>query len=86
MKARMSFVSLKLDPAILKALNAAGYNAATPVQEKSIPEAVAGFDLMCSAPTGTGKTASFVLPALQKLQYHGDGYVRVHAALAICRV
>ena len=67
MKARMSFVSLKLDPAILKALNAAGYNAATTVQEKSIPEAVAGFDLMCSAPTGTGKTASFVLPALQKL-------------------
>jgi superfamily II DNA/RNA helicase len=67
MKARMSFVSLNLDPSILKALTAAGYTAATPVQEKAVPEALAGHDLMCSAPTGTGKTAAFVLPALQRL-------------------
>jgi superfamily II DNA/RNA helicase len=63
----MSFVSLNLDPSILKALTAAGYTEATPVQAKSVPEALAGHDLMCSAPTGTGKTAAFVLPALQKL-------------------
>jgi superfamily II DNA/RNA helicase len=63
----MSFVSLNLDSSILKALTAAGYTAATPVQEKAVPEALAGHDLMCSAPTGTGKTAAFVLPALQRL-------------------
>ncbi len=63
----MSFVSLNLNPSILQALTAAGYTAATPVQAKSVPEALAGHDLMCSAPTGTGKTAAFVLPALQKL-------------------
>jgi superfamily II DNA/RNA helicase len=63
----MSFASLNLDPAILQALTAAGYNEPTPVQAKSIPEALAGHDLMVSAPTGTGKTAAFVLPALQRL-------------------
>ena len=67
MKARMSFVSLNLNPSIIQALTAAGYTEATPVQAKSVPEALAGHDLMCSAPTGTGKTAAFVLPALQKL-------------------
>jgi hypothetical protein len=63
----MSFASLNLNASILQAVTAAGYTAATPVQAKSIPQALAGQDLMCSAPTGTGKTAAFVLPALQKL-------------------
>jgi superfamily II DNA/RNA helicase len=63
----MSFASFNLDPAILQALTAAGYTVPTPVQEKAIPEALAGQDLMVSAPTGTGKTAAFVLPALQRL-------------------
>ena len=72
----MSFVSLNLHSSILKSLAAAGYTEATPVQARSIPEALGGNDLMCSAPTGTGKTASFVLPALQKLlapAKHGRG-------------
>ena len=63
----MSFASLNLNASILQAVTAAGYTATTPVQAKSIPQALAGQDLMCSAPTGTGKTAAFVLPALQKL-------------------
>jgi superfamily II DNA/RNA helicase len=63
----MSFLSLNLNPAIVQALTVSGYTEPTPVQAKSIPEAVAGHDLMCSAPTGTGKTAAFVLPALQRL-------------------
>jgi superfamily II DNA/RNA helicase len=63
----MPFVSLNLNPALLRALQAAGYGAPTPVQSQAIPEAVAGGDLMVSAPTGTGKTAAFVLPALQRL-------------------
>lgn len=63
----MSFESLNLNPAILQALAAAGYDQPTPVQAAAIPEALGGHDLMVSAPTGTGKTAAFVLPALQRL-------------------
>jgi len=63
----MSFQSLNLNSAIAQALTASGYTEPTPVQAKAIPEAIAGHDLMCSAPTGTGKTAAFVLPALQRL-------------------
>ncbi len=63
----MSFESLNLNPAILQALAAAGYHQPTPVQSQAIPEALAGHDLMVSAPTGTGKTAVFVLAALQRL-------------------
>ncbi len=63
----MSFSSLNLNPAILQALTASGYTEPTPVQAQAIPAALAGQDLMCSAPTGTGKTAAFVLPALQRL-------------------
>ena len=63
----MSFESFNLDPAIVQAITASGYTQATPVQAKAIPDALAGHDLMVSAPTGTGKTAAFVLPALQRL-------------------
>ena len=63
----MSFESLNLNPAILQALTASGYKEPTPVQAQAIPEAIANHDLMVSAPTGTGKTAAFVLPALQRL-------------------
>ncbi len=63
----MLFESLNLNPVILQALTAAGYTDPTPVQAQAIPEAIAGHDLMVSAPTGTGKTAAFVLPALQRL-------------------
>ena len=63
----MTFAELNLTPAILKAIEACGYTTPTPIQEKSIPLALAGHDLIGSAQTGTGKTASFVLPALQRL-------------------
>src|SRR5689334_799592 len=63
----MSFELLNLNSAILQALAAAGYTQPTAVQARAIPDAIAGRDLMVSAPTGTGKTAAFVLPALQKL-------------------
>jgi superfamily II DNA/RNA helicase len=63
----MTFAELNLSPGILKAIEACGYNSPTPIQEQSIPLALAGHDLIGSAQTGTGKTASFVLPALQKL-------------------
>src|SRR3989344_3757078 len=63
----MSFASLNLNPALVQALAAAGYTEPTPVQAKAIPPALTGFDLMVSAPTGTGKPAAFVLPALHRL-------------------
>ncbi|MDP1536011.1 MAG: DEAD/DEAH box helicase [Burkholderiales bacterium] len=73
----MSFESLNLNPALVQALAAAGYTEPTPVQAQAIPPALTGFDLMVSAPTGTGKTAAFVLPALQRLALapakHGRG-------------
>jgi superfamily II DNA/RNA helicase len=73
----MSFESLNLAPAIAQAVAAAGYTEPTAVQAQAIPEAIAGRDLMVSAPTGTGKTAAFVLPALQRLgtapAKHGRG-------------
>ena len=63
----MSFSNLQLAEPILKAVNLCGYTAPTPIQAKAIPEALAGKDLIASAQTGTGKTAAFVLPALQRL-------------------
>src|SRR3989338_6168765 len=63
----ITFQQLQLHPQLLKALVASGYQTPTPVQAKSIPEILAGKDVVASAQTGTGKTASFVLPALQRL-------------------
>jgi superfamily II DNA/RNA helicase len=64
----MTFAELDLHPTLLQAVEAAGYNEPTPIQERAIPLALAGRDLVASANTGTGKTAAFVLPALQKLK------------------
>jgi len=63
----MSFATLNLNSAIVQAIAAAGYTEPTAVQAQAIPGAIAGNDLMVSAPTGTGKTAAFVLPALERL-------------------
>lgn len=63
----MSFDTLKLDPLILRALHSVGYKTPTPIQEKAIPVILEGHDLMASAKTGTGKTAAFILPALNLL-------------------
>ena len=63
----MSFESLGLHEALLKAVASSGYDTATEVQSQSIPAAIAGADLMVSASTGSGKTAAFILPALQRV-------------------
>ena len=63
----MSFSKLQLAPSILKAINLCGYASPTPIQEQAIPKALAGQDLIATAQTGTGKTAAFMLPALQRL-------------------
>jgi superfamily II DNA/RNA helicase len=61
------FAALGLHPAIVKAVTDAGYEAPTPVQQASIPLAIAGRDVLVSSQTGSGKTAAFMLPALQML-------------------
>src|SRR5690606_13554671 len=63
----MSFENLSLEPKLLSALVKAGFSTPTPVQEASIPKALEGHDLMVSAQTGSGKTAAFMLPALNRI-------------------
>ena len=62
----MSFSDLSLDASLLRALTEAGYSEPTPIQAQAIPAALEGHDLIASAQTGTGKTAAFMLPALQR--------------------
>ena len=64
---KITFDELGLHPLILKALTKAGYITPTPIQTAAIPHALNGRDLLLSAQTGSGKTASFVLPILDKL-------------------
>ncbi|MEW6611612.1 MAG: DEAD/DEAH box helicase [Pseudomonadota bacterium] len=64
----MSFQELQLAEPLLRAIEASGYTNPTEIQRQAIPVALEGRDLMASAQTGTGKTAAFVLPALQRLQ------------------
>ncbi|MEK9940133.1 MAG: DEAD/DEAH box helicase, partial [Methylotenera sp.] len=63
----IKFDQLGLAPELLKALTESGYTTPTPIQAQAIPLALAGGDLMAGAQTGTGKTAAFALPLLQKL-------------------
>jgi superfamily II DNA/RNA helicase len=73
----MSFESLGLHEALTKAVLQAGYDNATEVQLRAIPPGLEGKDLMVSASTGSGKTASFILPALQRvLAARGDNTKR----------
>lgn len=63
----MSFESFPLDPRLHAGIQAAGYRQPTPIQQQSIPSILAGRDLLGIAQTGTGKTAAFLLPILQRL-------------------
>lgn len=63
----MSFTELGLAEPLLRAIHDQGYEVATPIQQQAIPAILAGRDLMAAAQTGTGKTASFTLPLLQRL-------------------
>lgn len=63
----MSFSELGLLPELLRAVVEAGYTEATPIQAQAIPVVLAGHDILAGAQTGTGKTAAFALPMLQRL-------------------
>lgn len=64
-----SFEDLKISPALLKALVDLNYAGPTPVQEVVIPRIRSGHDLIAIAPTGTGKTAAYLIPVLSKLNF-----------------
>ncbi len=63
----MSFENLGLAPELLRAVREQGYEQPTPIQRQAIPVVLAGRDLLAGAQTGTGKTAGFTLPLLQRL-------------------
>jgi ATP-dependent RNA helicase DeaD len=65
------FASLSLDSRLLRAVASLGYEEPTPIQREAIPPLLAGRDLLAEAPTGTGKTAAFALPTLQRIAIGG---------------
>jgi ATP-dependent RNA helicase RhlE len=64
----MSFSTIGLSDTMLQSISASGYTTPTEIQKKAIPLAIEGKDIIGCAPTGTGKTAAFVLPILQRLE------------------
>jgi ATP-dependent RNA helicase RhlE len=67
----MSFQTLGLSEPILRAIADTGYTEATPIQLQAIPMVLTGVDLLAGAQTGTGKTAGFALPILERLLRNG---------------
>jgi len=77
------FSDLALSPKILKAIDTAGYETPTPIQEGAIPSALEGRDVLGIAQTGTGKTASFTLPMIHMLA-RGRARARMPRSLVLC--
>ena len=67
-----AFEQLGLSPSTLQAIYGLGFEVPTPIQDKTIPLALAGSDVIGQAPTGTGKTAAFGLPAIEKITADSD--------------
>ncbi len=68
----IQFSDLLHDKNLLSALRSSGYEEPTPIQVKALPAALAGKDIMASAQTGSGKTAAFLLPSLQRITQRSD--------------
>ena len=77
------FSELNLNPKVLKAVEDSGYETPTPIQEGAIPPALEGRDVLGIAQTGTGKTASFVLPMITQLA-RGRARARMPRSLVLC--
>ena len=65
----VGFDAFKLNKQLLEAVTESGYTTPTPIQQKAIPLALAGHDVLGIAQTGTGKTAAYILPVLMKVKY-----------------
>ncbi|HEY2806136.1 MAG TPA: DEAD/DEAH box helicase, partial [Gemmatimonadales bacterium] len=72
----MTFTAFDLDPALLKAVRELGYTRPTPIQDQAIGPALAGKDVLACAMTGSGKTAAFLLPIVQRLMARPRGATR----------
>jgi ATP-dependent RNA helicase RhlE len=79
----MLFNQLGLSAELLRAVEKQGYRKATPIQREAIPHILQGRDILASAQTGTGKTAGFTLPMLQRLQETTNGKRRVRALVLV---
>ncbi|MEO8277938.1 MAG: DEAD/DEAH box helicase, partial [Thermoanaerobaculia bacterium] len=77
------FSALGLDPRIVAALGALGYEEPTPVQKEAIPPLLAGRDVLAQAATGTGKTAAFALPLLHVLTPNAAAAERLGALILV---
>ncbi|MGE0384354.1 MAG: DEAD/DEAH box helicase, partial [Gammaproteobacteria bacterium] len=79
----MSFENLGLVPELVRAVATQGYTEPTPIQAQAIPHVLTGGDLMAGAQTGTGKTAAFALPMLQRLSERNGPMMRLPRALVL---
>jgi ATP-dependent RNA helicase RhlE len=82
----MSFQSLGLNPQLLEAVSNQGYTTPTPVQKQAIPHILEGRDVLAGAQTGTGKTAGFTLPMLQRLMENFDPHQKPRRVRALVLV
>src|SRR3954468_10401082 len=80
----MQFADLKLSAPILRALEIEGYSLPTPIQAQSIPHVLSRKDVLGCAQTGTGKTAAFALPILDRLHHHPTTGARKPRVLVLC--
>ena len=71
-----AFAALGLIPALVRAVTQEGYEIPTPIQVQAVPEVLGGHDLLATAQTGTGKTAAFLLPILQRLSGKKSNAIR----------
>ena len=79
----MTFQDLQLLPQLLRAVDDMGYEVPSPIQAQAIPPVLAGRDLIGCAQTGTGKTAAFAIPILQRLSRRADKTHRPIRALVL---
>ncbi|MEO5867349.1 MAG: DEAD/DEAH box helicase [Sphingomonas sp.] len=79
----MTFAQLGLAEPLVRALGAKGYTAPTPIQRDAIPTVLTGRDLLGIAQTGTGKTAAFVLPSIQRLTEGGKRVLPTHCRMLV---
>jgi ATP-dependent RNA helicase RhlE len=76
---KINFTDLGLSEPLLKAVRDQGYDTPSPIQAQAIPAVISGRDVMAAAQTGTGKTAGFTLPLLERLSKGGREQSRVQS-------